>query len=749
MPRISRETVPDINITSEDGLESSYTQPAQSSTAANSYGQQSPTLEATDELSTSVVENDTETSMAIPTITLPLRNSNGSANNGSGGNGGGSSGTGTMLKKKTRLRKMGSRQNSKTESDSSDDDNHSILETPRRLKRKNYRLKQRSFDEDPSSATIAEDVVYTFRVKPPIHEASELTTASATVKAAQLTASTSLPNVFVKTKRKLFTAVQEPTAIDGVAVIEHEIQHNVQHAELNSKASLKQTAAGKASSLEKQDSNELSRKLQELELQVKPRILLAHKSISLDDVRPEFELNEEKRKSYSLESLKNVGKEQKDAQAAQIRRPLATDSFRLNCNKAGSSRESPLKYANLNNLKALWSTSGVGGATSKKQHLYKKQTERTTAIATKGAALKKIEQKLTKTNSGSLLLAETEAAKLLSPNKQDNTVPRIARKLERKSLTPTSKLLKFDYPMPANSEPTSPVMELPSSKPMTPLSERAIRLQKAKEEFLKSKPLPKCEVKLRDNAGKQQYSADKRQSDISLSSVNTTADEGSSCYGELLSLPSELSSANDLHKSISADTIRAETPPTQSDTGTDQDFGGLYDSLPRQVTRSGKISSKLGFATLASKLKKVKGVGGTGAASKKNKDSHKSFLASRLSAAASGAGPNAKAAAETAGSASSALSALCRQSLFADIIAVPQIIADENRAAAGSGSAATATTAASAESVKKSQSSPHAILRGSENSSGDLSRLRNIIRNERLNKSQSEQLVKRHKESYV
>lgn len=54
-------------------------------------------------------------------------------------------------KKRTRLRKFGSRQSSKTESPSSGDENIAnpiLSETPRRLRRKNYRSKQRSLEED-------------------------------------------------------------------------------------------------------------------------------------------------------------------------------------------------------------------------------------------------------------------------------------------------------------------------------------------------------------------------------------------------------------------------------------------------------------------------------------------------------------------------------------------------------------------------------------------------------------------------
>ncbi|XP_037821990.1 uncharacterized protein LOC119610721 isoform X2 [Lucilia sericata] len=692
-PRFSKDIVPDINIIADEEL---YLPPITATPTENRFDTLSTTLEATDELSTSMVENEIK----------PKTFSN---SNGIGGLPGGAMGAANMMggaKKKVRLRKMGSRQNSKTESDSSDEDNHSILETPRRLKRKNYRLKQRSFDEDPSSATIAEDMVYVLKVKPgqPIQQICDTTNRTiesgvqhnATFARLPLATSTSLPNVFVKTKRKVFTAVQEPMAIDGVAVIEQEILHSP--TETNAKTN-NQTNKEKPLNNEKTSSLTGSQKealIRDLEIELKPRVLLVHKSISLDDVRSDNN-SDDLRKTRSVQSLKQTAEAKSGKSSTGFRTPLATDSFRL----LNRTRESPLKLDNITRFQNM-----LQYPKSKKDHLYRKNNEKSFSVNPvhfKGATIKRIENKIAKTHSGSSV-ADSDFTKFLSPDKLDNTVPRIARKWERKSLTPTTQQIKFDYPTPTNSEPTSPVFEQ-TCRPMTPLNERALRIQKAKEEFLREKPSPIAVVKLRENFRRSENWGEKRQSDLSLSS--TTADE-SSVHCELAE-----SEDNELHKSLSADTIRAESPPTQSDTGTDQDFGGIYDSIPRQVTRSGKISSKLGFATLASKLRRVKG--------KKANESKRTLATTHTNSnTASG----------------SALSALCRQSLFTDILVAPQIVSTDTEVKASS---------TSRDSVMKSQSSPHALQRSPKNASGDLSR----FNNERLNKSQSDQYVKRHKESYV
>uniref|UniRef100_A0A1B0BQ32 Uncharacterized protein n=1 Tax=Glossina palpalis gambiensis TaxID=67801 RepID=A0A1B0BQ32_9MUSC len=661
-PLCSRDNVPDINITSEDGLESSViTQPGDTT-----CDQMSTTLEATDELSASVVENDTET----PNVTV--------TRTGSGSGGGG--------KKKIRLRKVGSRQNSKTDSDSSDEDNNygSNLETPRRLKRKSYRLKQRSFDDDPK--LNADDMIYTLKVKPGqrIEENRESAPLKEPIRTAAslilpLTISTSLPNVFVKTKRKLFTTVQEPAAVDGLTVIEQEVDNSP--VEQIQKNDLKLNAVTLEDNESKSDYWTYNAKIKQLEQQVKPRLLLVHKSLSLDDTRTDMETNDSNdKKSHSMENIRN----KKLTKAT--RPPLANDSFRLINKIKGSHIEGKTKKIN--------------SANEKIEHVFKKHADKT---HTRGITVKKIETKISK----------SQTAKTVSTDKFDNTLPRIHRKWERKSLTPTTQYTKFNYPAPApaTSEPSSPMYAETYYKPSTPLTERALRLKKAKEDFLKGfadfpglqQAQPQAQPHKLETKQLSQW-PEKGQSDLSLSSVTTT-DERSLVDDESTEMEQE-----EIPKSLSANTLRDETPATHSDTGTDQDFGALYNSFPRQVTRSRKITSKLGFATLASKLRKVKG-------NKKAKNTSSETI-SNVPLTAS----------------NSALSTLCRQSLWSDVIAMPRLINTDDMT--------------SPSTINKSKSSPHALQQARQNITEE-SKANVNIQNERLNKSQSEQYVKRHKESYV
>ncbi|XP_053947188.1 uncharacterized protein LOC128855950 [Anastrepha ludens] len=686
-----RDMVPDINITTAD---------VQNSAADTSKDQTLTTLEATDEWSASHPEYDEG---ETPKISQRTQYAN---NNGANGAAAG--------KKKLRLRKTGSRQNSKTESDSSDVDNHSVLETPRRIKRKNFRLKQRSFDDDfrRGEEVPGDDVVYVLKVKPghPIEQCESVVNMEHSFSETNnyrprsgsdkcLVTATVQPrrpllddlelkenlnfnqneNVFVKTKRKVFTAIAEPSASGGIAVIERELAQSPTEVA----APVETAIAGAANTVQEvveQDDSETPTEVGSL---TPKRSNSTCKSLSQGDMRINEYEYEDERKCQSAEKLATPSSKQVTA----TRPPLASDSFRVinkSCTSLMRDSASPMKVS-------ITVPNPVGNSPSevRKEHRFRKNTEKSHYYIpfskSQSATIKKIETKIAKTHSG----ASIGDSSPQTPDRFDNTLPRISRKLERKSLTPTSmQPLHFDFPTPNNSEPTTPLHAAAQEAPHTPLSERALRLQRAKEEFLQgNNALTQLPVKRRDDAAREEKWEQHRRSDYSMSSA----------AGEETDLP----------KSFSVGTITADSyteTPTHSDTGTDLD-SSLYDSLPRSVSRSGKISSKLGFATLASKFRRGKG-------SKKGKDAPKDT--------------------ETPKNSNRALSALCRQTLMADVIAVPQLATENPH-----------------ESVQKSQSSPQAgrgFAGGQSSASyGGLDR-RTL---EPLNKSQSEQYVRRHKESIV
>ncbi|KAH8312234.1 hypothetical protein KR044_009932, partial [Drosophila immigrans] len=621
--RFPRDIVPDINITAEDGQQletsSSY---ATCDASSRDYLTLEEHSAASPSPSPLEHEHETETSTTTGTLCRAsnvLVNANANA-----------------AKKKLRLRKMGSRQNSKTESDSSDADTQSVLETPRRLRRKNFRLKQRSLDDDfrLSSFTPIEtdDIICgSLKVKPGERiEETHSIASSLPQPVAQLSGFVPPPlpelhtrsyntnaNVFVKTKRKLFTTVPEPTAAEGIALIEKELE-----------------------------SPEEAQSPSHAKLVVTPRPLSLFKSISLERLAP-LRPREELRKCQSAEQMRRV--------SLSVRPPLASDSIQ----RLARSKRQLAAVAS--------STSPFPQVPPRRAHLYKKHSLHKSQSAT---VSNNIEHKIAKTSSGSTVskvCTPSQSSSWTLPNKLDNTLPRIQRKLEGKGaktlLTPT-KPKHFEFPPPM----------LEPERPATPLSERALRLQQAKAQFLQSAPVTP------------------RQEPTTPCSM-------------------ALNDAAQLHKSVSVGSMRGDSARSteqlqQAEATTDQESvsnSSAYDSLPRSVSRSGRISSKLGFATLASKLRR----GG-----KKSKDPPP--------AACSGQGPT-----------GSALSALCRQTLFADVIALPQV-------SSGDRPPPSPNSAGSMRNVHKSQSSPQAA--SSIN-------LRDSF--EGLNKSLSEQYVRQLKESDV
>ncbi|XP_058059171.1 uncharacterized protein LOC131210008 [Anopheles bellator] len=143
-------------------------------------------------------------------------------------------------RRKTRIKRMGSRQSSKTESDSDDSGPNCALDVPRKTKRKTSRAKKSSFDSTERLATgeraaVAEDVVYVLKIKPgqkieqlehPQPQNALMTMAGPEevlvsppgncveplVEELATVASAATTSVLVKTKRKIFTTL-EPGAL--------------------------------------------------------------------------------------------------------------------------------------------------------------------------------------------------------------------------------------------------------------------------------------------------------------------------------------------------------------------------------------------------------------------------------------------------------------------------------------------------------------------------------------------------------
>lgn len=590
--------------------------------------------------------------------------------------------TTTGSKKKMRLKKMGSRQNSKTESgSSSDNDSPNIQETPRRWKRKNYRIKQRSFDaedlkknEDSTKAVynrFNDDMVYVLRVKPghPIEQCEIKRTTAETLNGSRvlisptescvqlMPASTQgqdtegttelsavdnklLSNIFVKTIRKIFRTVEEPSASCGMVVVEQNLdENNSDITDTNESQSL--VVDSNPSTIE---NTCLSVKSQVPIVDHIQSIQCNHysnksfKNFKKDKLAnentmiPKPELCRLRPRSWSWNDIRDVEVHDK-------RKYQSSDNLRLECNRAF---KAPLATDSFKiNKKNCFKSTCFGNksmcvAPKRKEHLFRKNTEKFYKIFCKstGTTVKKCDVQSKASNENTFAPLITNASNI-------------------------------------GDSPFNELFEI-SSKRLTPLSERAQRLQRAKQNFLEgTMPRPRS-LNKHKNEAKHQSVWERNH----LSDHNGTSTDNEEC---------------NLLKSLSAGTILQVEHKQQSET--------TYDTLPRSASsRSEKLSARLGFASIASKFRRTK------------KDS-KPPTASTTNPLTS----------------CSALSTLCRQSLFADPIALPHAVA------AGTGQQKESVI------IKKSQSlqAPMGYMNTNVVTSSGV---------EKLNKSKSEQHVRNQKD---
>lgn len=187
----------------------------------------------------------TSTSGSIQTRQLRTQNSfetdskkSNKSSNGSIGNV-----TSTATKQKRKLRRLGSRQSSKTESDSDNDTPNIVLEAPRRVKRKTSKTKRVTEVTAIADATDvstltsycaqnpAEDIVYVLKIKPgqvieqteftasdprPHEDLTLMSSKETCIELIDGSVENVASNVFVKTKRKIFTPIDDKV---GVAMV--------------------------------------------------------------------------------------------------------------------------------------------------------------------------------------------------------------------------------------------------------------------------------------------------------------------------------------------------------------------------------------------------------------------------------------------------------------------------------------------------------------------------------------------------
>lgn len=450
-------------------------------------------------------------------------------------------------KKKVRLRKMGSRQNSKTDSASSDEEVQTG-DTPRRVKRKPSKLRQKSFEEDACN-------VFVLKLKPGhVIEQEAINTQEQSPVTPEVEVQPQPPpspidlsllggNVLMKTKRKIFSTITDKDN-KNLKVVCKDLDDSTSATESSTKKAAtpakenkeiapaikqmiakynKQVESTKNPASKSPISPVLERKAKEKKEKNKMKSTSLTTFEGLSQLTPheipDFQNQKCISKSFSAETL---SPELKKKKSRRIRLPIAWDSLKVLPRK--SSKEAI-------------------SAPEKKEKLFKKNKP-TSLFSKSAAAIRKIEGK-------------DDGRKIMTSSSAD-----VIR--DSLSLTPTDKF-NYNFYSQYSSEPNTPMGE----KPKTPISERALKIQKAKEEFLSGvRTLPRQDSKAKN-----------RLSQISIDS------DTSLCEGALL-------------KSASVGMISMKAD--------DSDGIETYDSLPRKVSRSGKFTSKLGFANIASKFRKVK-----------------------------------------------------------------------------------------------------------------------------------------------
>lgn len=461
-------------------------------------------------------------------------------------------------KRRIRIRRMGSRQSSKTESDS-EEEQAAAIETTRKIKRKTSRAKKPA----EASENHIDEVAYVFKIKP--GEKIEVTRKSAeliptlddiedctipipplplaetfvqfinipnnnnvTIQLPQ-----SFSNAIVKTKRKIFSPVEDDSAGGTLtAVVSREIE--------SSSASDKNDA-----DKSEQQSVPINSEIEETKLSNLPPL-----------------------PSPKIQRKQDVNKEL----SPNIRLMIEKYNQRVD-KKTGS----PLSSGTSS---PIWRSPVLDRRVQKQSEEYQEKLLKSNSFS-------EVSEKYTEENHKQTMNEESANENIIDGSSETliNDFSRGAIPKERKfinTITIQTDIDTSSLDSPVYSETVH--MRSNDNKPRTPLSERAQKIKQAKEAFLKT-PL---------------ISHDSSHSDWSyrLSQISVGSND-SSLYED------------GLMKCMSAGAI--ESPSISDDKSLE--IRNLSASLPRdnkglsndsEITRDSPKSSRFGLSTLATKLRKVK-----------------------------------------------------------------------------------------------------------------------------------------------
>uniref|UniRef100_A0A336N349 CSON005486 protein n=1 Tax=Culicoides sonorensis TaxID=179676 RepID=A0A336N349_CULSO len=535
----------------------------------------------------------------------------------------------TGSRRKVRLRRMGSRQNSKTEESGSSEDEamNFVLEAPRKVKRKTSKCKKNENDQvtQETGMTPSDDVVYVVKLKPTLTSENEVTfdfkttpsnegTIELMNEPAEIIPGPLTASVLIKTKRKLFSPIQtsasgEITAVTGIdlegSTTETENKSNLQPKASESIQSIKKPPLPQSPRLQEQRKMSSGK---EMAPNIRLMISKYNNKISSDSPKtPDASTKTSPWQSPVLD--KRVQKQtaifqeqiglSKSNSSGSVKQQEIPGSPSIQITKSNSSKECSIK--NLTVEKSLSSkeleTDRYFDAKESFDNYYDTVLSYDTL---KKKLMKDLEAQKTVCDDISKLADDVEKTWLEQKDTSKGAIKKIPKSMqsnynrsislsEHKQLNTAPKIFrKHDVNRPSlqasiSVSPDSSYAETSSKPPKSPLSQRAEKLKKAKEEFLQmSIDLPNVTTMTEID-----YSAkDKRLSQIS----NITVDS----IDEPFIRKSKSSESAPIPDTISMD---RHSVPTHSATH-EPEFSG--------DNRSESSNSRFNLSNLASKFRKIK-----------------------------------------------------------------------------------------------------------------------------------------------
>lgn len=445
-------------------------------------------------------------------------------------------------KRKVRLRRMGSRQSSKTESSDTEDEQTASPDV-RKVKRKTSRAKKQ-LESDKSIDNQDDEVVYVFKIKP--GEKNEVTVKPVDVaktEEAVLTASLETPaapvtepssffsDAIVKTKRKMFTPIEDQDGTVSTTISQEESPSTSDRNECDK--------LGQQMMLPTID-NEPHAKVSTLPPLPSPK------------VQRKFELTKQ-----------NSGKDL----SPSIR--LMIDRYNINIDKKSNSPNSS------GSCSPIWRSPILDRRVRKQSEEY--------------------QFKILKSNSAQDV-TESDKEKPEEIEATDNNKSQVNQTYDSstETLIEPKMVAENQDAVPIHVEPnviiSSPetqhysdtvTMRCDSNKPRTPLSERAMKIKQAKEAFLKM-PI---------------VSHDSSHSDWSyrLSQISVGSTDSNTSIMKCLSTGGILERNEENDDNTSAEIKSSSLPRNNTGLGTDSET----------ISESSK-GSRFGLSSLATKLRKVK-----------------------------------------------------------------------------------------------------------------------------------------------